>query len=100
MAHNPEDTADAVAETGAGYKVNVRACGTAEIALMETGRNAEEIRAFYDPETDTVVVNTDRVRPSEVPYLFLHEVAVHKGKRGRTRFWTGFTGRCTSRSRQ
>ena len=79
MAHNPEDTADAVAETGAGYKVNVRACGTAEIASMETGRNAEEIRAFYDPETDTVVVNTDRVRPSEVPYLFLHEVAVHKG---------------------
>lgn len=68
-----------MAETGAGYKVNVRACGTAEIALMETGRNAEEIRAFYDPETDTVVVNTDRVRPSEVPYLFLHEVAVHKG---------------------
>lgn len=79
MAHNPEDTADAVAETGAGYKVNVKACGTAEIASMETGRNAEEIRAFYDPETDTVVVNTDRVRPSEVPYLFLHEVAVHKG---------------------
>ena len=87
LRHNPQDTEDAVAEASAFYRdtvfhiVHGRGDYPADVqAEMERiGKNPEQIRAFtYGGE---VYVNADRVRPSEVPALLLHEVAGHKGLR-------------------
>lgn len=87
LRHNPQDTEDAVAEASVFYRdtafhiVHGRGDYPADVqAEMERiGKNPDQIRAFtYD---GNVYVNADRVRPSEVPALLLHEVVGHKGLR-------------------
>ena len=87
LRHNPQDTEDTVAEASVFYRdtafhiVHGRGDYPADVqAEMERiGKNPDQIRAFtYD---GNVYVNADRVRPSEVPALLLHEVVGHKGLR-------------------
>lgn len=47
--------------------------------LDRLGIDPEHVRAWYSSKEDAVYVNAARVRASEVPYLLLHEAAVHKG---------------------
>lgn len=87
LAHNPQDTAEALFEMAKIFR-NIRieaADGPAAFspeALAEAKRrnaDPEFIRAWYVESDNAVWVNTRRVRPSEVPFLMLHEIATHKG---------------------
>lgn len=51
----------------------------AEAARREI--DLDNVRGFYDPATNTMVVNAAKVRPSEVPALALHEIVGHAGLR-------------------
>lgn len=87
LAHNPADTADRVRELAALYPgVNTEVVDDpamfSDAARTEAARreiDLDNVRGFYDPATNTMVVNAARVRPSEVPALALHEIVGHAG---------------------
>ena len=87
LRHNPQDTEDAVAEASVFYRdtafhiVHGREDYPADVRseMERIGKNPDQIRAFT--YAGNVYVNADRVRPSEVPALLLHEVVGHKGLR-------------------
>lgn len=87
LAHNPADTADRVRELAALYPgVNTEVVDDpamfSDAARAEAARreiDLDNVRGFYDPATNTMVVNAARVRPSEVPALALHEIVGHAG---------------------
>ncbi|WP_337746844.1 hypothetical protein [Victivallis vadensis] len=87
LVHNPADTADRVRELAALYPgVNTEVVDDpamfSDAARAEAARreiDLDNVRGFYDPATNTMVVNAARVRPSEVPALALHEIVGHAG---------------------
>ena len=87
LAHNPADTADRVRELAALYPgVNTEVVDDpamfSDAARTEAARreiDLDNVRGFYDPATNTMVVNAAKVRPSEVPALALHEIVGHAG---------------------
>lgn len=89
LAHNPADTADRVRELAALYPgVNTEVVDDpamfSDAARAEAARreiDLDNVRGFYDPATNTMVVNAAKVRPSEVPALALHEIVGHAGLR-------------------
>ena len=87
LVHNPADTADRVRELAALYPgVNTEVVDDpamfSDAAKAEAARREialDNVRGFYDPATNTMVVNAAKVRPSEVPALALHEIVGHAG---------------------